>query len=54
MLQVYLYEAIEIENLETDSTFKVNGQCLKPFVEVKFDARPDDLYSLANGYKPNA
>ena len=30
---VYPYGAVEIENPENGKTFKVNGQCLKPFLE---------------------
>ena len=30
---VFPYGAIEIENPKTGSIFKVNGQCLKPFLE---------------------
>ena len=30
---VYPYGAVEIENLETGKSFKVNGQRLKPFLE---------------------
>ena len=31
---VYPYGAVEIENPENGKTFKVNGQCLKPFLET--------------------
>ena len=31
---VFPYGAVEIENLETGKSFKVNGQCLKPFLEL--------------------
>ena len=30
---VHPYGAVEIENLENGKIFKVNGQCLKPFLE---------------------
>ena len=30
---VYPYGAVEIENPDTGKSFKVNGQCLKPFLE---------------------
>ena len=30
---VHPYGAVEIENLENGKLFKVNGQCLKPFLE---------------------
>ena len=30
---VYPYGAVEIENPENGKSFKVNGQCLKPFLE---------------------
>ena len=30
---VYPYGAVEIENLDNGKYFKVNGQCLKPFLE---------------------
>ena len=30
---VYPYGAVEIENLDTGNSFKVNGQRLKPFLE---------------------
>ena len=30
---VYPYGAVEIENLVNGKIFKVNGQCLKPFLE---------------------
>ena len=30
---VYPYGAVEIENSETGKTFKVNSQCLKPFLK---------------------
>ena len=30
---VYPYGAVEIENPENGKTFKVHGQCLKPFLE---------------------
>ncbi|KAI5339526.1 hypothetical protein L3X38_018798 [Prunus dulcis] len=43
VLQVYLYGAVEIQNLETGATFKVNGQRLMPYVEVNFDAMKSTL-----------
>ena len=30
---VYPYGAVEIENLENEKSFKVNGKRLKPFIE---------------------
>ena len=30
---VYPYGAVEIENPQTGKSFRVNGQCLKPFLE---------------------
>ena len=35
---VYPYGAVEIENMENRKTFKVNGQCLNPFLE-NFDCQ---------------
>ena len=31
---VYPYSAVEIENMENGKSFKVNGQLLKPFLEL--------------------
>ncbi|CAN6713111.1 unnamed protein product [Malus baccata var. baccata] len=37
VVQVYPYGTVEIQNLESGSIFKVNGQRLKPYVETNFD-----------------
>ena len=44
---VYPYGAVEIENLDTGKSFKVNGQRLKPFLE-HFDLQEnsEDLIDL--------
>ncbi|XP_048438570.1 uncharacterized protein LOC103933264 [Pyrus x bretschneideri] len=43
VLQVFPHGAVEVQNLETGNAFKVNGQRLKPYLEVNFDAMKIDI-----------
>ena len=33
VVQIFTHGAVEIHDPKTDNTFKVNGQCLKPYIE---------------------
>ena len=43
VLQVFPHGAVEVQNLENGNAFKVNGQRLKPYFEVNFDAMKIDI-----------